>query len=560
MLRAGLSALAAIALAACASDEPQGSDPPSLDGATYLSPTDHLVRVAMALTGTRPNREELRAVRASPHALGGIVEGYLESDGFGRALRDLHNESLNVRVAAAIYPAGFPALGALADRDVQAINVSVTEAPLRLVEHVVRGDRPYTEIVTADYTVANDVVAEVWGLDRDESGKRWTTARYRDGREHAGVLSDSMFFTRHSTTFSNRNRGRANAVSRALLCYDFITRDIEVDATIDLANPEEVANAVQKNTACAGCHQTLDPLASYFGAFSPTYVPSDIDGYPVEFHLPGLAQVFTTTSPGYYGYQGGGLRHLGQAIADDPRFAMCAARRFYAYFHQVPLQDVPLARVSRLRDVLTSRWSAKDLARAIVLDDDFRVSHVDEAHPENDRLTLLKARPWQIAETFADVAGFRWEAWVDADLGTGRVGAIDLMTDSLFGYEVLWGGIDSVQVTLPAHTMTASSSLVLRGLASLASDQVVDGDFTYPRSAKLLRLAASGDTSEAAIRAQLVELFLDLYGQFATESSQEITAAWELFEQSLGEAGGDARRAWKTTLFALLQDPRLVHY
>src|SRR5690606_6349196 len=110
---------------------------------------------------------------------------------------------------------------------------------------------------------------------------------------HAGLLSDSMLFTRHSTTFSNKNRGRANAVSRALLCYDFISRSLEVDATINLADPDEVANAVQKNEGCAGCHQTLDPLASFFSAYSPVFVPSDQEEYPVAFYTPGLRSIFS---------------------------------------------------------------------------------------------------------------------------------------------------------------------------------------------------------------------------------------------------------------------------
>lgn len=36
------------------------------------------------------------------------------------------------------------------------------------------------------------------------------------------------------------------------------------------------------------------------------------------------------------------------------------------------------------------------------------------------------------------------------------------MTDGLWGFEVLAGGIDSVNVTSPAHSMSASSSLVRR--------------------------------------------------------------------------------------------------
>jgi hypothetical protein len=549
----------------CESDPgPKSADPGASDVA-YLSPTEHLLRVTMALAGVRPTPEELDAVRADPAALNAITDRYLGSEGFGETVRDVYNEALQVRVPAAIYPAGFGATGALGGRDVQDINVSVTEAPLKLIERVVMRDLPLTEIVTADYTIADETVAQVWGLTRAGDAE-WDVAHYRDGREHAGILSDSMLFTRHSTTLSNKNRGRAAAISRGLLCYDFLTRGIEVDSSINLADPEEVANAVQKNTACAGCHQTLDPLAAFFGSFHPIYVPSQVESYPYPFFTPGLSQLFTVGEPGYFGYSGRSLRDLGKMIAADPRFSLCAAKRFYAYFHQVPLADVPRERAAQLQAVLTARMSAKQLARAIVLSDDFRISHAatDGAEVNGaraiDQRFLLKARPWQLARMVEGLTGFRWEAYLNANLGYGTVGRLDMMTDSLFGFNVLAGGIDSVNVTLPANTMTASASLVVRGLSARAVEHVVDSDFEFASSAKLLRKVREQNVDEASVRAQLVDLELRLYGVVTTSDSPEVTSGWELFKGALGEAGGNARRAWRTTLFALLQDPRLLYY
>jgi hypothetical protein len=564
ILAVGLLAALGAGLA-CENADAPATEQPAPSGIELLSPTQHLLRVTMALSGVRPTPEELEAVRADPGALPAIADRHLAGSGFGTTVRDLYNEALQVRVPAAIYPAGFPASGPLAGRDVQAINVSVTEAPLKLIEHVVVRDQPLTEIVTADYTIADETVAAVWGLTRSGNAQ-WDVAHYSDGREHAGILSDSMLFTRHSTTLSNMNRGRAAAISRALLCYDFLTRGIEVDAAINLADPEEVANAVQRNTACAGCHQTLDPLAAFFGSFHPIYVPAQLEAYPYPFFTPGLSELFTSTEPGYFGFAGRTLRDLGRMIADDPRFSQCTATRFYAYFHQVPLAEVPRERAAALQAVLTSRWSAKDLARAIVLSDDFRISHLtaDDAEldgvPALDRRFVLKARPEQLASVIEDLTGFRWQAYLNTSLGYGTVGRIDLMTDSLFGFNVLAGGIDSVNVTLPANAMTASASLVVRGLAARAVEHVVDADLDFASSAKLLRRVRERDVDEASVRAQLVELELRLFGSVVDPQSPEVTTGWELYQGALREAGGDARRAWKTTLFALFQDPRLIYY
>jgi hypothetical protein len=203
----------------------------------------------MALRGVRPSLEEIQRIESEPSALGSILDEYLSSEAFGEAIRDLHNEALLVRVGAAIYPAGFPAMADLAGMQSQRLNGDLVEAPLRLIEHVVRNDRPYSEIVTADYTLATRTVATVWGLPYSGSGDEWLVTHWNDDRPSAGILSDSMLFTRHGTTFSNANRGRANAMSRALLCYDFLSREVALDSTINLADPDEVNGAVRENDA-----------------------------------------------------------------------------------------------------------------------------------------------------------------------------------------------------------------------------------------------------------------------------------------------------------------------
>ena len=96
---------------------------------------------------------------------------------------------VKVRVPAVLFPAGFAARGTLSGQDVQSINVSVTEAPLRLVEHVVRNDLPLTEIVTADYVMADSNVATVWGLPYSGTGDSLQPERCL--RLRHGISADS---------------------------------------------------------------------------------------------------------------------------------------------------------------------------------------------------------------------------------------------------------------------------------------------------------------------------------------------------------------------------------
>jgi hypothetical protein len=564
--------LAAVAplfcVAGCITDSTSGSPAPQPTPAptptvAYLSPTDHLVRASMALRGMRPSLDELRRVNADPTQLPAIIDGYLASTDFGEAVRDLYNEALDVRVGAAIFPAGYPSIGTLAGTDTQAINVSVTQAPLRLVEYVVENDRPLTEMVTADYTMADGNVAKVWGLAYDGSGPDWRVTHWTDGRPPAGILDDSWLFTAHATTYSNSNRGRANEISRSLLCFDFLSREIVVDASINLADPQQVAHAVQTNDACASCHHELDPLAAYFGPFFPIYVPADLKTYPFANFNTALAPIFTVTPPAYFGHQATGLDQLGQMIAQDPRFSLCAAERFYAYFNDTTLDAVPEAQAAALQSALVaSGMNAKALAKAVVLADDFRVTTPLTNDATNDPNGVRMARPWQLAHLVQDLTGFVWQTDLPISIDNhGVIGAVDLMRDSLFGFEVLAGGIDSVNVTLPSHTMNASAMLVLRSLAAKAAPYVVGADLALadPTQRRLLTRVAVTDTGEDAIRAQLVDLELRLYGQFVDAQSADVTDAWTLFSSALAASGGDVRHAWTTTLFAMLQDVRIAY-
>jgi hypothetical protein len=145
------------------------------------------------------------------------------------------------------------------------------------------------------------------------------------------------------------------------------------------------------------------------------------------------------------------------------------------------------------------------------------------------------------------------------DIGYGEIGNVDLMTDSLFGFEVIAGGIDSVNVALPSHATTASSTIVTRALALRAAEAVVEADLEYPSSAKLFTAFSPDDADEAAVRAGLAELHLRLFGQSLGPDSSEVEDAYALFS-SVIDQGETARRAWKLTLAGLLQQPRMVFY
>ncbi len=553
------------ASAGCATTE----EPTSVEPAS-LSSTDKLLRASMTLRGVRPSIAELEQVAQDPAALSGIVDGYLSSPTFGKVIRDMHNEAFLLRSDYFYFPAGFPSVGSLADVDPYALNTSVQESALRLVEHVVMNDRPFSEIVTADYQLANPVTAAVWDTSYDDGGEEWQRVAFRDGRPTAGVLSDPWVFTRYSSTFSNANRGRANAVSKALLCYDFLSRDIAIDSSVDLADPNAVQTAVVDNQACASCHQALDPLAGFFGDYFPLFVPADLTSYPVSFAVDDegsetigfyFEDIFRYAGidlrdPGYFGQAGSDITDLGKMMAADPRFSRCTVERFYSYFHQIDAHDVPTRALSELQELfIDENLDAKALAKAIVLRDDFSLSHSDDPTTAEAINGIKKVRPDQLATMFLDLTGFRWETNIP-DLGR-----VELTTDSFLGFEVLGGGVDAVYVTRPSHTFTATSQLTLEALAVQAAAFVVDRDFAQAQSdRRLLSLVEPSTNDEAVLRQQLAMLHKRLFSELVTPDAPEVDETLALFEAARAESPSDPARAWQITLTAMLQDHRIAMY
>ncbi|HEY0990678.1 MAG TPA: hypothetical protein VGD80_26680, partial [Kofleriaceae bacterium] len=288
--------LTVVLAAACTSTEP------SSPTVTYLTPAEHLARASLALRGIRPSIADLVAVTERPDRLPRIVDDYLASPEFGATIRELHNEVLLLRHEnLQLTPRPIAPLESISFSE---MNNSINEEPLRLIEDIVMTDQPYTRLVTADYTVANRIVATVWGLEHSDDDT-WQRTAWPDDRGAAGILASTPIHYRYRSVKFNHNRSRANAFSRALLCHDFSESEIHIDTSIDLSNPDIIADAVVHNPSCAGCHQAMDPLASYFYVFRQGLLNgSTFTSYPTNLYRSEDAELWKTTTgrpPGYFG-------------------------------------------------------------------------------------------------------------------------------------------------------------------------------------------------------------------------------------------------------------------
>ena len=538
-------------------DRPPPTDPPL---AATLSPEARLSRISTALRGRRASIDELDRVHADPALVETYVDAWLAGPELGVVVRDLHDATLHLRHDTALLPAN----GYLADMEMSDIRESLFEEPLKIVEEIVTTDQPYRDILAVDWTMADAVVAGFWvGLEAyDPAVGGWQRLPWADGRPAAGILSASALWMVYRSAGSNFNRGRANFLARSLLCDDFLDFDIAVDPSLDLSDPDVVSSAVQTEPACIACHDTLDPLASFL-PFREYFVIQRAE-LPVWMYLPTWDSGEgwtggTGVAPNYYGQGGGDLADLGQWIADDPRFAECTARRFSSFFTQRAIDAIPAEEAATLTGaLLASDWSAKALIRAVVLSDAFA------AGPGADGV-WLRSSPETLSRVVADWTGFTWETedpepCCGAPMGSAPLGRLTLTTDAWQGWQTLLGGTDGDFATTPSPTINATTALAVAELAGRAAGAVVDEDFALPATARRLLTSVEANTAdEAAIRAQLATLELRMFATRLDPADPGLDPAWALWSASFAE-DADPVRAWKLTLTALLQDPRVVYY
>ncbi len=582
---------ALLVLAACAGGEPL--EPPRIE---RLDPVGHLVRASVAVRGLRPTLDEIRAVQADPGALEGLVDGWLASEAFGDTVEDWHAELYLLRDDTNYQ---LPVVGLLAERGYHQVDLyrSTTEAPLRLVREVVLEDRPYSEILTADYTVADRVVADIYGLPFDPGGPEWQHTTWVDGRPRSGLLSDSQLWRRHTSNAANYHRGRANFVSRVFLCEDLGDRDVFVEGGVDVSDPDAVAEAVSTQESCVACHDALDPLAAFFwgykeqiqrnavmqahelgcewdwslgdppmGAYRPEHWC-----YPLKFWDVAEAEGWADHGlrpPAFFGQPGDDATDLGRMLVEDPRFATCTARTFASWLVQQEREDLPEDWVAELAEVLVdSGFSAREVVKAVVLSEPFAARRVvpgeDPLAPAPFAAGLQTLRPEAASRAVADLTGFTWKANQDgpdcAADGDTCWGNVDLVTSDVYGFRAMMGGVDGYTVTRPTHTPTPTTLLALRGLAREAAGFVVESDLSLPRAERrLLGRIEAEDRDEAAVRAQLGDLMARVLGETSPDPA-DLDLLLALWTSGASREGG-TKEGWKLVVTALLQDPRLVLY
>ena len=206
-------------------------------------------------------------------------------------------------------------------------NDSLAREPLELIAHVIRTERPFTEVLTADYTMANGYSQlSLIGLPDIPLGIGEDPETFREvqipGVPHAGILTSAMFLNRFPTSDTNINRHRSR-----MTYWFFLDIDINkfgsrpVDASSDFGD-----NPTLNNPDCTVCHTTMDPVAGLYMNWNERGEYSgEGEWFGTDYILP----------PGFNGEalpngdRKRALQWLAKRLAENPRFAQATVKTVF---------------------------------------------------------------------------------------------------------------------------------------------------------------------------------------------------------------------------------------
>ena len=501
-----------------------------------------LRRASLDLRGVVPTEAELDAVEADPAAVDALILGFLDDPRYEERLVDLLAERFLTRGEE--FNLRWFEMGLEPQQD-QAFRRAVGEEPLRVMARVAVEGRPWTDTVTTELTVANELLREIWPIEAVEEGAGWRWGRYTDGRPAGGALMTNGLWWRYYTTPNNFSRSRASALSRLFLCEDFLTRPISFES-LALLDRESQNEAIQTVPACVGCHSTLDPLAaSLFGFWwFDIYAPAELNAYHPEREM--LGPYYLETEMAWFGAPMADAADLGPFVAADPRFRACAVKSLAAALWR---RNPDLADFDTLQALQAEFEAAglrhKALAAAILQGEDYRVGALAPGATAADAARLTTRRllsPEQLASAVEGLTGFRW-----AHRG------YDQLTNDVVGYRILGGGMDGQSVTRPERDPTLTHALVVQRLAQAAGQAVVADELAAAGERRLFPegLDLAQRPGDAAFDDALGRVHRRVFGRWPTADEAAAAADfWLAVDAADGPAG-----AWASLVAVFLRDP-----
>jgi len=579
---------------------------------TKEAPSQTYRRASLYLTGTIPSSSKTLSLQnASDETLKTEILALMQGDGFRNFLKNGANERLNSRHLLTsgngvnFYNKYYVPNASSSERR-NVVSRDLAEEPLEIIANVVMKDRPYSEVLTANYTMVSQYTDESYNTGLNLAAGEWREAQNTGqdvkskatfGRDangatrvtsfpHAGVLSTWSYLSKYGTTATNRNRARARWTMQHFLGFDIeqsASRPLDFDAISDEANP------TMNNPACVVCHQTLDPVAGSFKFFHERI------GYKA-FGTDSLDNNYRNRNPGVDWYKdmrpagfasldasGEPLQWLAQRLVEDERFAVGAVKFWWhAVFGENVLTDsapgvqfnAQSALITNLANDFRKDLNLKKLLANMMLTDNFRASKKVDATAADNQLSIHMGgrrllSGYELYKKTESLTGIVWGG------NNPRL---------LREYKLLYGGTDDINVEKRATDLTSIMFRVAERHANEVSCAAVVNDFNAAQNARRLFTQVERTTlNEAAIRNQIVVLYERMLNRLVSSSSVEVNQAYQLFldlraaRVSLGgtnvnsntrcdnRIGGSLNDAsfilvpWRGVMIALMSDPDYLY-
>ncbi len=460
--------------------------------------------------------------------------------------------------------------------------------PLELIAYVVMNDKPYSEILTADYMMLNPFSSDAFGAGlrfkdnnnpnefkkgkikgyvfdyRGEDDPITLNDRGYSALPISGVLTSPIFLARYPSTATNKNRARSRVVYKM-----FLGVDIESLAVRSM-DPEELkksTNPGDKSSSCYGCHIIMDPIAGAFynwgdnGHFKEdgttdslpeSYKESELYQEGDVWYRDNIKAGFETLlmptikEYGEVANEKDGLIWLAKEIVKDERFAKASVEFWYEAIFSTPLVSKPtatqdsdfeqkLARYNQQEQeiaqaakvFLQSNQNLKEMLAYMIMSERFRVSKVEEgANRANLRDVGVGhlLTPEQLDRKIQALTGYRWSKFWDEEQH-------ELLND----YYMFYGGIDSDGVSKRASELTTLMAAVIERMSNeIACPLALKELDVSPDKRKLFgdinpRLEPTNEANILAIKKEIQHLHEKLLGEKLALDDEELVQTYNLF-------------------------------
>ncbi|HEB93897.1 MAG TPA: DUF1588 domain-containing protein [Gammaproteobacteria bacterium] len=575
------------------------------DGVKFYGEQETLKKAAIVLAGRRPTVSELNAVAAGGEdSLRVTIRNMMQGENFENFLLETANNhflSTGITGGPALFPVAsdYPKVDDIENSTERYIFYqALRQEPLQLLRYIVVNERPYSEILTADYTVVNPVLASIYEADvagqfddiTDNSEWRKATIpnMLRFGRPfpHAGVLSTHAWLHRFPTTDSNRNRHRAKIMLR-----QFLGIDLEALAQRPQVNDSQFLVPTLEDPECTSCHVIMDPVAGAFQNWSrlnryrplldnTTALPYSYRSrnYPKDasgnaYYQQGDNWFRDVLPPGFNGVLAPGghegneaaLQWLGKEIVKDSRFSMGAVHFWYHGLFGEKVLTPPTDATARDYQARLNMFNAQDeIFREIAAN--FSEDRGYGAYNVKDLLVDLVTSKWFRA------SGVAIETTAERVAELETVGSYHLLTPEQLSrkmeatvgkfwnkmipitksHGLLYGGFDARNLINRNISINTALNAVLDRMGNEVACDIVRSDFLKSADQRLLfplvDLSHTPDNARGNIMLNIQYLHNHMLEEFLPLDSAELLQTYNLFQEVWSERNSAPEKTLRCNL------------